>query len=282
MLASEKTDGGDNADTGEVGPTPLDMNAPAADQEAAKPWLEEQTTVAIEAQTKALKGMGMEGPDITKWVKANQRQMRGLGARTLLFKAASEAFGYRDATPAELEQAAKDLTEAQNRAMGLAYQLKNKMLTCDSLPEADQNFLMNCMRLRGTGASQGVYMKGGGDCGGELGSIGGDQLTSGGDVYGLKLGTQNSPIYQQMNGLDTMTCKVGVNDKGEPIEKSLVPRGRLASAAANQFNAINGEMNEYYADLAHILFVQKTLRNLKKFTKKWYPTWGRSTTSNYS
>ena len=275
VLATEKTDGGDNADTDEVGPPPLDMDAPAADQEAAKPWLEKQTVVAIETQTKALKAMGMEGPDIQKWVKANQRQMRGLGARTLLFKAASEAFGYRDATPAELEQAAKDLTEAQNRAMGLSYQLKNKMLTCDTLPEADRDFLMNCMRLRGTGESQGVYMKGGGDCGGELGSIGGDQLTSGGDVYGLKLGTQNSPIYQQMNGLDEMTCKVGVNDKGEPIEKALVPRGRLASAAANQFNAINGEMNEYYADLAHILFVQKDPKKFKKAYQEMVSNMGK-------
>lgn len=269
VLASEKTDGGDNADTGEVGPAPLDMNAPAVDQEGAKPWLEEQTAVAIAAQTKSLKAMGMEGPDIDKWVKANQRQMRGLGARTLLFKAASEAFGYRDATPAELEQAAKDLTEAQNRAMGLAYQLKNKITDCDSLPESDRDFLMNCMRLRGTGASQGVYMKGGGDCGGELGSIGGDQLTSGGDVYGLKLGTQNSPIYQQMNGLDEMTCKVGDKDK------ALVPRGRLASAAANQFNAINGEMNEYYADLAHILFVQKDPKKFKKAYQEMVSNMGK-------
>ena len=259
VLATGKTDGGDGVAAGELGPPPLDMNAPAVDQEAAKPWLEEQSALGIVGQTAALKAMGMEGADIDKWVKENQRQMRGLGHRTLLFKAASEAFGFRNATPEELEQAAKDLTAAQNRAMGLAYQLKNKIVEgCDELPESDRDFLMNCVRLRGTGNSQGVYMKGGSDCGGELGVIGGEQLTSGGDVYGLKLGTQNSPIYQQMDGLDKMECTVG--DK----KKALVPRGRLATAAANQFNAINGEMNEYYAELAHALFVEK---DPKKFTE---------------
>ena len=121
---------------------------------------------------------------------------------------------------------------------------------------------MNCVRLRGSGASKGVYMKGGSDCGGELGVIGGEQLTSGGDVYGLKLGTQNSPIYQQMDGLENMKCNV------DGKEKSLVPRGRLATAAANQFNAINGEMNEYYAELAHALFVEKDTKKFKEIYKQ--------------
>ena len=258
VTAADKTDGGDGADTGDLTPPPLDLEAPAIDQEAAKPWLEEQSFSGIETQSKALKALGIEGPDVTKWVKAFQRQMRGLGARTLLFKAAAEAFGYRDSTPQEIEGAAQDLTDAANRAMGLAYQLKNKIIDgCDNLPESDRDFLMNCVRLRGTGESRGVYMKGGSDCGGELGAIGGDQLDSGGDVYGLKLGTQNSPIYQQMDGLDDMECTVGEDDKGEPKKKALVPRGRLASAAANQFNAINGEMNEYYAALAHAMFVEE-------------------------
>lgn len=259
VLAAEKPDGGDDADTANTdGPAPLQMDMPAADQEGAKAWLEEQSLAAIETQTAVLKEMGIEGEDVNKFVKANQRQMRGLGARTLLFKAASEAFGFRDATPEELEQAAKDLTEAQNRAMILAHQLKNGTMDCDSISEPDRDFLMNCVRLRGTGKSQGVYMKGGGDCAGELGSIGGDQLTSGGDVYGLKVGTEKSPIFKLIDGLDEKTCKVG--DKDKP----LVPRGRLASAAANQFNAINGEMNEYYADLAHLLFVKKDTRAFKK------------------
>ena len=262
VLAADKTDGGDDADTGELGPVPLDMDAPAVDQEGAKPWLEEQVAPGIEQQTAALKALGVQGPEVDAWIKKNQRQMRGLGDRTLLFKSASEAFGYRNSTPAELEQAAKDLTAAQTRAMGLAYQLKNKMIeSCDDLPDSDRDFLMNCVRLRGTGASKGVYMKGGGDCGGELGAIGGDQLTSGGDVYGLKLGTQKSPIYQQMDGLDDMTCKVNGKDK------ALVPRGRLASAAANQFNAINGEMNEYYAELSHALFVSKDIKKFKEIYK---------------
>ena len=258
VLAAEKPDGGDDADTGELGPPPLDLNAPAVDQEAAKPWLEQQSYSGIAQQTAILNEMGIEGEDVEAFIKSNQRQMRGLGHRTLIFKAASEAFGYRDATPDELEQAAQDLTDAQNRAMILAHQVKNKSVDCDSMPETDRSFLMNCVRLRGSGQSRGVYFKGGGDCAGELGSIGGDQLTSGGDVYGLKVGTEKSPIYQLIDGLDEVKCEV------DGKEKALVPRGRLGSAAANQFNAINGEMNEYYADLAHLLFVKNDTKAFKK------------------
>ena len=258
VLATNKPDGGDNADTGKLGPPALELEAPAMDQEQAKVYFEEQAVIATQTQIKALEAIGMVGPDAEKWVKANQRQMRGLGARTLLFKSAQYAFEYPDATPKDVEDAAKDLTKAQNRAMGLAYKLKNKIVTPETLPDGDRDFLMNCVRLRGTGKSKGVYIKGGGDCGGELGSIGGDMLTSGGDIYGLKLGTQNSEIYKMLDGLDKMTVKVG--DK----EKPLIPRGRLSTAAANQFNAINGEMNEYYAELAHILFVQKDPKKFKK------------------
>ena len=258
VLAANKPDGGDGADKEVLGPPPLEMDLPAADQEGAKPYFEEQAELAFQQQRAFLAEVGLQGPDIDTWTKSNQRQMRGLGARTLIFKAAQEAFEERDATIADIDKAAEDLTSAQNRLMSLAYQLKNNITTCDNISESDRDFLMNCTRLRGTGKSRGVYMKGGSSCGGQLAAIGGEQLTNGGDVYGLKLGSEKSPVYRLADGLDEKTCNV------DGKEKPLVPRGRLASAAKNQFNAINGEMNEHYAELAHLLFVEKNTRGFKK------------------
>ena len=255
QLAAETPDGGDeNKKKQQQQVEPL-LDEPALGQEQ---YLAQAAEAATEAQLKLLEEAGVPiTPDVKKWSKSFCRQVRGLGERTLIWKAAQEALEL-NSTLQEVEDSARDATKAVTNIFKLAHKTQQPGFNMKDFPENDRDFLQRCVRLRGTGKSRGVYIKGGSECGGDLAAIGGDQLTSGGEIYGLKLGTQNSPLYVAVQGLSGIQA-----DNNKP----LVPLGRLGSAAANQFNAINGEMNEWYPALAHALFIDKNNRDFKKLYK---------------
>ena len=252
-IGAEKPDGGKDADT-DINDVPeYDPENPASDHPDV---LLQNAEAAAEQRVKLLEAAKITiTPELEKNIKQQEMQARGLGNRHTIWKAAQEAIGIGEATVQEVEEAAQDLGKAQDRLIILAHKTRQSAFEPGDLSDEDRDFLQSCVRLRGIGKTRGLYLKGGTNCAGELGAIGGDQLTSGGDVYGLKIGTQNSPVFLMVSGLNKITAD---NDK------PLVPLGRLDSAASNQFNAINGDMNEWYPALAHALYVNNDEKEFKK------------------
>ena len=231
-------------------PTEEDPEGPAEEQELLLRRTSDEAGAKMEASFDSL---GF--PDETGRIMAMQRQMRGQGQKNQLREAAFRQPN-EDGSPRtaqEVNDAADRVNDAVTRAQDLYLHVRRGKPLED--PE-DEKFLRKCFKLRGRGKTQGIYIKGGEACGGELASIGAE-ITPGGDIYGVKIGTQNSPLFKMMVDLHKKAGKDG---------KPLVTWGRADTAAENTFNAINGVLNEFMPAVGHALFVKKD----KKLVKKLY------------
>jgi|14BtaG_2_1085337.scaffolds.fasta_scaffold00043_16 hypothetical protein len=226
----------------------MDPAAPAAEQ---PDFLKQLSEEATQKDLKVLEEMGYTGPDVTKWAQTFNDQARGLGTVTKMRKASLALQGKENVSVEETEAAAQKLSQTAMRAMGLAYKLKNKIITPDKLSQEDVDFL-KCFRCRNKGT---VHVQGGDKCGGDIATLGATMDTDAGKAFGMQIGTKDSLVAKDL-------CRL---TKIEVDGKPLILKGRSADRASEDtYRAIAGDMNEYSSDLAQAIFVKKDKKAVKK------------------
>ena len=226
----------------------MDPAAPAAEQPE---FLKQLSEDATQKDLKVLEEMGYAGTDVTKWVQTFNDQARGLGQVTKMRKASLALQGKENLSLEETEAAAQKLSQTTMKAMGLAYKLKNKIITPDKLSPEDVDFL-RCFRCRSRGT---VHVQGGGKCGGEIADLGATMDTDAGQAFGMQIGSKNSLVAKDL-------CRL---TEVEVDGKPLIPKGRSADRASEDtYRAIAGDMNEYSSNLANAIFVKKDKKAVKK------------------
>ena len=126
----------------------------------------------------------------------------------------------------------------------------------DPITAKEKEFLRDCLRLRGTGKSRGIYLVGGDKCGGELAekSV---PFQDGGSRYGVKIGNQNSAIYAASMDIHDYSLKKTKNPpnplyeedgKGKP--KAAIFWGSTDASRMSSYRAMDGVLNEYGPRLA--------------------------------
>lgn len=78
-------------------------------------------------------------------------------------------------------------------------------------------------------------------------------------MYGLKIGTEKSPIYEALTILE---------ENEAPNGKPFIIRGRADSSETNAFNAIVNDLQESMVNVAHVLYVEKDSKKAAKELKR--------------
>lgn len=173
------------------------------------------------------------------------RQVFGMGSAGAARNAARERAGMPDADPSEKMADALIMSNAMSRIEGVAHKLKSGKV---DLTESDRDFMRNCLRLRGRGKNQGVYIMPGDECGSDFAAAGA-AFTKGGERYGLRLGNQNSAIFAAAEWIHQESLKPenpAANEDGKPA----IFWGGTDAAKMNSYRAMDGVMNEHGPRLA--------------------------------
>ena len=179
------------------------------------------------------------------------RQIAGIGGDNAIRKAARQRAGE------EIDEAEEDALRYQDalivntlvtRVAQISKEVRNGG---KGLTENDRKFMRDCLRLRGRGKDRGLYVvpsdTGGDACGGDLMQAG-IPFQQGGDRYGVKIGNQNSPIYEAGVWLHEQSIKKGnpLYDEGKPA----IFWGGNEASKMNSYRAMDGVLNEYGPKLA--------------------------------
>jgi hypothetical protein len=241
QLGAEKPDMGDQAkaDAEKEQPQQLDPELPVAGQEQFVEAIADENQAEL---TAAFDAYGLRY-DPSK-LKAFSRQALGMGQITKLRKVA-ERFGL--AKPAqETIEGAKELNQNVIRALDIADRVKRG----ESIRPDDVDFVQKCFKFRGTGKNVGLWTK----CGALA-----DDASTDEEAYGLKIGTDGSPIYQALTILE---------ENEAPNGKPFIIRGRADSSETNAFNAIVNDLQESMVNVAHVLYVEKDPKKAAKELKR--------------
>lgn len=261
-LAAQKPDGGDGV-TDEMDAQAQTTLDPAGETEGQEQFLQANADARAVALDTAFVDRGF-GTNPTAW-KAQQRQSVGLGAKHQLWQAQQHYLRSNNLTAGDVEKASQDIEAAQMKAL----QIHDKMgplHDVSKLTTDDKEFLRTCLKLRGTGQNRGVWLKGGDNCGGDLAAIGYEAL-DGGEVYGVKIGTDKHPMYELAEKFESVEDP----DTGKP----LIRRGRNTDAATqNAWSNVNGTLNEFAIISAHCMYVVGA-KDIKKGKKCMEDNWNR-------
>ncbi len=244
QLGAEKPDMGDGAVAAaeEEAPTQINPDAPAAGQEEFLAPVAEEINARM---VQAFEALNIPFDPVK--VTAFSRQSLGTGARTKLREVARD-FGEDLPAQATID-GANELTENVTRAMDISKKVKDGQ----TISEDDRDFVQKCFKFRGTGQNKGIWTK----CGALA-----DVAATDEEVYGLKIGTETSPIYEALSILEEKKA-----DNGKPY----ISRGRGDTSESNAFNAIVNDIQEEMVNVAHIYHVEKNpkkaARELVKIVK---------------
>ena len=147
-----------------------------------------------------------------------------------------------------LEEKIRDASEVKDVALKIM-NIGSNLANDRPLTEAQKNFIQNCIRLRGASEkTQSLYTLGGPDCGGELASAG-SRVTLRGHIYGVRIGSAKSPLFEIMKDLHD---KAIAGDKKYQTEdgKPLVFWGGGDAARGNAYRSLMGVLNEYGPGMA--------------------------------
>jgi len=245
-----------------------------ADSPAGKQSLQDRTNelkkVALTASNQLQERMGKLGFEGTpgKTGKPNEgtkrlfQQMMGFEGWGPIKKAVLRRLGLEDqlknqsVAPEDLDVNDEELEQQRLEDLGLIQDRMNKMVDVAEaikkglkISEEQKDFLRDCVRLRGARESQsrGVYLLPGDNCGGDF-ATSAAYYEDGGQRYGVKIGNQNSPIY------DIAEYIRDNSKKGQKYQqddgKALIFRGSNDSARLSAYRAMDGVMNEYGPRLA--------------------------------
>ena len=233
VAAQAKTDG--------VGDTEAEQTGEQTPEEQAMAQKEQSLQIA-DAATSALEQIAPEAyPDEGGALKRLMRQVMGFGAAGKMREAASG----EDISPEERQETAQEVVESATKIL----EIGNKLEQGKPLTETEKDFVRKCVRLRGSSdKTRGVYLKGGDECGGELAAAGA-RITKRGDVYGVKIGTMKSSLWQIMDDLHSK-CVEGDKQYCGEDEKPIPFHGGGDAAKSHQFRSLMGVLNEYGPTLA--------------------------------
>ena len=179
------------------------------------------------------------------------RQISGFGGDNAIRKAARQRAGE------EINEQEEDALRYQDslivnslvtRVTQIAKEVRNGG---ENLTESDRKFLRECLRLRGHGKSRGIYIvpsdSAGDACGGDLASVG-MPFQQGGERYGIKIGNENSAIFEASEWLHKQSLREGnpLYDEGKPA----IFWGGTEASRMNSFRAMDGVLNEHGPRLA--------------------------------
>ena len=242
-LAAQKPDGGDSVTDEQDAQAQVALD-PAGEVGGQEEHLQAEADARADHLNTAFEERGF-GSNPTAW-KAQQRQAVGLGAKHMLRQAHDWWMRKKNLTAGDVDAAGKNIEEVQMKALQIHDKL-GPLNDVNKLTDDDKEFLRKCLKLRGTGENRGLWLKGGADCGGDLAAIGSETL-GGGEVYGIKIGTSNHPMYQLAEKFEK------INDPA--TDKPLIRRGRGTDRATDAaWNNLNGTINEFAIISAHCLYV---------------------------
>ena len=225
---------------------------------------------AVEAE-KALTKVGFSQRGLGTSIRTLFRQIFGFGGDNAIRKSARERelaanplggaqgpLSPEQAAQQQADEAENAAADAQiilsvtNRVASIVAKVKNGGV---GLNESDRKFMRECLRLRGTGKEQGIYLvpsdKSGDTCGGEL-AANAIPHQQGGDRYGVKIGNQNSPLFDATEYLYKQSLKKMV--EGNPLAsedgKPAIFWSSNDAARMNSYRAMDGVLNEYGPQIA--------------------------------
>jgi hypothetical protein len=106
--------------------------------------------------------------------------------------------------------------------------------------------LLACLKMRGGGQSQGVWISGGEGCDGVIATQATGEGLTGDQRYGVMLGNQNSALYRACKAAQQREFEVGEGDN----KHNLIKQGGDESGLIAWYNATYGRINEHLLGVA--------------------------------